>query len=173
MDHLKTSRKFGRRYGWTSLLNCWMSSWLFWGEEIGYFEFYHGGFVLVHVAVVRRREDGDNHREIPRAIPPVHLKSLSLSLMRSNNTQTLGLFQECLDRRIPKEIRAPPHIIILKGRLRMAIVVIDGIRPHQIAQYALFGNLLKAVDFCDVLQSHQVWWDAAVDAEELPVQDAG
>lgn len=55
----------------------------------------------------------------------------------------------------------------------MPVVVIDGIRPHEVAENTFFGDLHKSVDLGHVLESDQIGRDASVDAEELAVENAG
>jgi hypothetical protein len=98
-----------------------------------YFELYYCCFVLVDVAIVRCGKDRYDDREVPRTIPFVHFKSLCLGLMRSNHTQALRLLKKGFDRVVPKKIGASPDIVILVGRLGMPIIIVNGIRPHQIA----------------------------------------
>lgn len=61
-----------------------------------YFEFYDCALVVIEVTVVGSREDGDNSRKLLLPAPMIHLKSIRLSLMSSNNRQQSIFTQKTL-----------------------------------------------------------------------------
>ena len=60
-------------------------------------KFYDCAFVVVDVAVVGRGEDGDDHRELLRSVPLVHLVAVELRLVRTQHGQDLVLLQKLVD----------------------------------------------------------------------------
>lgn len=62
-----------------------MSNVLFWVRAEGYLEFDDCCLVIVEVAVVGSGEDGDDCRELLLAAPVVHLESIGLRLVGSDD----------------------------------------------------------------------------------------
>lgn len=81
------------------------------------------------------------------------------------------LLQECLREFVTKEVRATSHIVVPVLPFAVSIVRLHWIRPHQVAEHAIFGNFLKSVDFFYFVEGGEVRRDASVDAEEFSVEE--
>lgn len=64
--------------------------------DLNYLEFDDSSLVVIEIAVVRCREDGDDRWKLLSPRPLVHLEALRLSLMGSDYRQYLVLLEELL-----------------------------------------------------------------------------
>ena len=78
-----------------------------------YLEFYDSSLIVIEIAVIWSRKDGDDCWELFGTRPFVHLESFCLGLMGSNDRNNFILFKEMLGQLAPKEIGTPSRVIIL------------------------------------------------------------
>lgn len=78
-----------------------------------YLEFYDCGFVIIEIAVIRSREEGNDCWEFLRSGPFIHLESLSLRLMGTDDRDDLVLLEEGLGQLITEEVRTSSHLVVL------------------------------------------------------------
>jgi len=109
-------------------------------------KFDHGSFIVVDVAVVGGREDGDDDREVGVAVPAVHLVAIELGLVRPDDRDQVVALEEAVDGVVPVEVAAPPHVVDPVDVLANPVVVVDGVGPEQVAEDPLPGGFLKSID---------------------------
>ena len=115
-------------------------------------ELYEGALVVVDVAVVGCRENRDHCREVGLAVPLVHLVALDLGLVRADYGEQVVVIEKLVRGLKAKEVGAPAHLVLLEGDLLLALVIIHGVRPENIAEDPLSWWLLLTVQFVDVFQ---------------------
>mmetsp|Transcript_99811 Transcript_99811/g.316835 ORF Transcript_99811/g.316835 Transcript_99811/m.316835 type:complete len:367 (-) Transcript_99811:660-1760(-) len=130
--------------------------------------------VVVDIAVVGGREYGDHRREARAGIRLVHLVTLQLSFMRSNDRQQGVLLQEGRGAVEAVEVRAASHLVGHEGRgvlprLDGLVLGLQRIGPEEVAKKALAWRLLEPVHAVDGLHVGKLRREPAVDDEELPV----
>ncbi len=97
--------------------------------SLPYIEFQDGPFVIIYVAVVRRREHCDYRRELALPVPVVHLVPFQLCLMRPQHREQPVLLKKATDCLCPVEEGAPSHFVCLEEHLLEAIFIRIGVRP--------------------------------------------
>ena len=121
-----------------------------------YFEFDNCPAIFVDVAVVGSREDCNDYGEVRCTVPFVHLKSLGLCFVGSDDTQTLGLLKEGFDGIVTEEVGTAPDVIEFEWAVAMPIGIIHWIGPHHVAEHALLWNFSEAIEFCHFLERNYV-----------------
>lgn len=76
-----------------------------------YLEFYDSSFVVVKIAVVGSRENGDHCWEFLGSWPLVHFESLSLGLVGPDDWYYFGLFEELFSEGSAEKVWASSDII--------------------------------------------------------------
>mmetsp|Transcript_13461 Transcript_13461/g.38280 ORF Transcript_13461/g.38280 Transcript_13461/m.38280 type:complete len:316 (-) Transcript_13461:203-1150(-) len=138
-------------------------------------EFQDRAFVVVDVAVVRRREDRDDRGEARLGVRLVHLVALELRLVRPDHGEEAVLLQELHSPIQAEVVGAPSNLIVHErrpppeGGLLLPLLRLQRVRPQQVAQQALPGRLLEPIDAVDGLHVRQLRRQPAVHHEELPV----
>ena len=87
------------------------------------FELDYGALVVVHVAVIWSREDGDHHWELRGPVPLMHLVPIELSLVSSQDREQLVFMEELVGGLLAEEVRTASHVVLLKP-LRTAALFI-------------------------------------------------
>ena len=90
---------------------------------ISYFKFDDCTLVVVHIAIVGSREDGDHDWEFRWSIPFVHLVPVELGLMSSQDGQKSVFVEESIGCRLPKEIRTSSYIVLCELSRRSTFFV--------------------------------------------------
>ena len=94
-----------------------------------YFEFDDGAFVIIHVTVIRRAEDGDDNREVATPVPPVHLITLQLSFMGPDDGNQTIPREKLVSCFIAKEPAASSYFILLPPAVKIPLILFDGVAP--------------------------------------------
>lgn len=116
--------------------------------------------VTTSVAVVWRREDRDNIT-ILRPVVTLHNQLMSSSDQRET-VVVVERFRDILAKRVSRTSwRYSPSAAVI------------WIGPEEIAHRALVGNLLNTIESSDVVQGIDGWGEAAVEAENLVVDEGG
>lgn len=127
-----------------------------------------GALVLVLAAVVWRAEDSDDRREGLVTTPSVHLVSIDLNLVRSDNRNEVVRSQNLLDW-VEAELDGALTLRVGTEGLLPRVSVIHRVRPEQVAQEALKRWLNEPVDVVDVRLGVELWRNATVHAKVVPV----
>jgi hypothetical protein len=61
-------------------------------------------------------------------------------------------FEELASEFATEEVGASAHFVGLDEGVAGSGFAVDGVRPHQVAEKSVLGNLPEAVDFLDVVQ---------------------
>jgi len=117
-----------------------------------YFELDDCGFVIIEIAVVRRREEGDDCWEFLSSGPFIHLEPLSLRLVGPDYRNDLVLLEETLRQLVPEKVGTPAYLVVLHQLVAVPGLVIDGVRPDHVAEESALGDLAEAVDLLDVVE---------------------
>mmetsp|Transcript_21994 Transcript_21994/g.62851 ORF Transcript_21994/g.62851 Transcript_21994/m.62851 type:complete len:376 (+) Transcript_21994:482-1609(+) len=134
-------------------------------------------FIVVDVAIVRRRKNRDHRGEAGGGVGPVHFVALQLRLVGADDGKQLVLVEEAVDVFEGVEVRAASDLVgheevvlgILLAGLRGRLVLLVRVRPDQVAEEALARRLLKPVEAGDALERGEVGRQAAMHREELPI----
>lgn len=71
--------------------------------------------------------------------------------MRPDDGYDFVSFEETLSQLAAEEVGTPSHIIVLYQIVTEAILVINGVRPHQVAEQSGLGDFAETVDLLDVI----------------------
>jgi hypothetical protein len=112
--------------------------------QIVVFENKHSRFVVVRAAVVGRRENRNYVGERVFAAPLVHLEAVMLHLVASENTEQFISLQQFFNWLFAEVVRALALGVVNVVELG-SFFVVDGVRPNQVTEYALQGDLLKSI----------------------------
>lgn len=107
-----------------------------------YIEFNNSPLIVVDVAIIRCRKDSDDQREV-RVAPLMHLVSLHLSFMSSDDSQQLVVVQETRGSFSSVEVRTASHLVESKTFLTFSFIILDWVRPKKIAFYYLIVSYQK------------------------------
>jgi hypothetical protein len=77
-----------------------------------YLKFDDGAFVVVEIAVIRSRENGDNCWKFLSSRPFIHFEPVSLSLMSTYDRNNFVFLKKLLSELASKEIGTSSHLII-------------------------------------------------------------
>lgn len=109
----------------------------------------HRSLVIVHVDVVGRRENGHQRREPGRLALAVHAVPVRLRLVRPDDRQQPVLVQKVAYRPMAKEVRAPPHVVVVEFGVVVRVKVFERIRPQQVAHEPACRRLPEPVNLID------------------------
>ncbi len=109
------------------------------------FKLDHRSFVVVDIAVVRSREYRDDDRELLRPVPLVHFVAVELRLVSPQHRQDPVPLQKLVDRLAPEEERTAANLVRNESPRAVALVVLNGVRPQDVAKEARSRRLLKAL----------------------------
>ena len=109
----------------------------------------HGAFVVVFTAVVWRAKDCNNRGEGLMATPSMHLVSIDLDLMGSDDRDKVVRAQNLLDG-VQAELDGALTLGVRAESHLARVTIIHGVRPQQIAQESLKGRLDESIDAFNV-----------------------
>lgn len=114
-------------------------------------ELQNCSLVVVNVAVVRRAENRDHCWKLFGVLVVlVETVTFQLSLVSPDQAYELVGLQQRLDCPVSKEPAAAPHLIPLVLDVDVEVVVLDWVRPQQVAEEPCLRGLPEAVDSVDV-----------------------
>ena len=99
----------------------------------------------------------------------MHLVSIKLCLMRSQDRKQSVLMQELVSCRLTKEVGAASYIVLHELGLAGSLLIFDRIRPENVAEKSLSWWLTESLQVLQVVDGLQVWRDAAMQGQELVI----
>ena len=136
------------------------------------FELNYRSFVVINIAVVRCWKNCNHHWEFWRTIPFVHLVTIELCLVSSQNWQQLVLVQELVSRLLAKEIGTSSHIVLQKLLRTLTFFVFYRIWPQDVAEQPYSWWFLEALKVLEVIDGFEFGGDSSVEGKELVVDEA-
>ena len=127
-----------------------------------------GTFVVILTAVVWRAKYRDNRGEGSIATPSMHLVSINLDLMCTDDADEIVGSQDLLhwleaklDRALTLRIRAEAHLA--------SITIVHRVRPKEIAEESLERGFFETIDAIDIGGALELWRNTTMHAKVITV----
>ncbi len=108
--------------------------------------------VIIEVAIIWRRENGDNCWKFFSPRPFVHLETFCLCLVCADDRYYFVSLEKSLSEFAAEKVRASTNFIGFDEVITVSVFIIDRVCPHQITEKSILRNFSISVDLLDVIE---------------------